>query len=82
MHNAAKPSMHGGIINPLYCILKRLMDIIKKGVRLMTVQQKIFALIIGAGVFLIIWRWSRRRFVKSIRFLWLATGFGILCDLW
>ena len=27
MHNAAKPSMHGGIINPLYYIFKMLLSI-------------------------------------------------------
>ncbi|MDO9289012.1 MAG: DUF2304 domain-containing protein [Thermodesulfovibrionales bacterium] len=45
----------------------------------MTIQQKLFALIIGAGVFLIILEMvRRRRLAEEYSFLWLATGFGIV----
>ena len=45
----------------------------------MTIQQKLFALIIGAGVFLIILEMvRRRRLAEEYSFLWLATGLGIV----
>ncbi len=45
----------------------------------MTVQQKIFALIIGAGLFLVIIELVRRRkLAEEYSFLWLLTGFGII----
>lgn len=45
----------------------------------MTLQQKIFALIIGAGLFLIILEMvRRRRLAEEYSFLWLGTGFGIV----
>lgn len=45
----------------------------------MTAQQKIFALIIGAGLFLVIIEMvRRRRLAEEYSFLWLLTGFGII----
>lgn len=45
----------------------------------MTIQQKIFALVIGAGLFLLILEMvRRRRLAEEYSFLWLATGFGIV----
>ena len=45
----------------------------------MTVQQKIFALIIGAGLFLVIIELVRRRkLAEEYSFIWLLTGFGII----
>ncbi len=44
----------------------------------MTAQQKIFALIMGAGLFLIIIEMVRRRkLAEEYSFLWLLTGIGI-----
>jgi len=45
----------------------------------MTVQQKIFALIVGAGLFLVIIELvRRRRLAEEYSFLWLFTGAGII----
>ncbi|MBI1812065.1 MAG: DUF2304 domain-containing protein [Nitrospirae bacterium] len=45
----------------------------------MTVQQKIFALTIGAGLFLVIIELVRRRkLAEEYSFIWLLTGFGII----
>ena len=45
----------------------------------MTFQQKIFALIIGVGLFLIIIEMvRRRRLAEEYSFLWLLTGAGII----
>jgi len=45
----------------------------------MTIQQKIFALIIGAGLFLVIIELVRRRkLAEEYSFIWLLTGFGII----
>ncbi len=45
----------------------------------MTAQQKIFALIMGAGLFiLIIEMVRRRRLAEEYSFLWLVTGAGII----
>ncbi len=45
----------------------------------MNAQQKLFAVIIGAGIFLIIIELvRRRRLAEEYSFLWLATGFGIV----
>lgn len=45
----------------------------------MTIQQKIFALVIGAGLFLIILEMvRRRRLAEEYSFLWLGTSFGIV----
>lgn len=45
----------------------------------MTAQQKIFALIIGAGLFLVIIEMvRRRRLAEEYSFLWLLTGVGII----
>ncbi|MFA4829438.1 MAG: DUF2304 domain-containing protein [Thermodesulfovibrionales bacterium] len=45
----------------------------------MTAQQKMFALVIGAGLFLaIIEMVRRRRLAEEYSFLWLVTGAGII----
>ncbi len=45
----------------------------------MTAQQKVFALIIGAGLFLVIIEMvRRRRLAEEYSFLWLLTGLGIV----
>lgn len=45
----------------------------------MTAQQKMFALIMGAGLFLIIIEMVRRRkLAEEYSFLWLLTGTGIV----
>lgn len=45
----------------------------------MTTQQKFFALIIGAGLFLVIIEMVRRRkLAEEYSFLWLMTGLGII----
>jgi len=45
----------------------------------MTIQQKIFALAIGAGLFLVIIELVRRRkLAEEYSFIWLLTGFGII----
>lgn len=45
----------------------------------MTAQQKIFALVIGAGLFLAIIEMVRRRkLAEEYSFLWLITGLGIV----
>lgn len=50
----------------------------------MTIQQKLFALLLGAGLFvLIIDLVRRRKLAEEYSFLWLCTGFGIvLLVLW
>lgn len=45
----------------------------------MTLQQKLFAFIMGAGLFLVIIEMvRRRRLAEEYSFLWLLTGFGIV----
>ncbi len=45
----------------------------------MTTQQKIFALVIGAGLFFVIIDMVRRRkLAEEYSFLWLMTGLGIV----
>ncbi|MBI4689213.1 MAG: DUF2304 domain-containing protein [Nitrospirae bacterium] len=46
---------------------------------MVTTQQKFFALIIGAGLFLVIIEMVRRRkLAEEYSFLWLMTGLGII----